>query len=82
VARRIISYFQPKTKQKNTESLSEQELKVTRFLVDGMAYQEVADALNISINGVRYHVKNIYKKLHVKTKGALLRRYWEGGIEL
>jgi DNA-binding NarL/FixJ family response regulator len=82
VARRIISYFQPKAKQKNIESLSEQELKVTRFLVDGMSYQGVADALNISINGVRYHVKNIYKKLHIKSKSALLRRYWEGRIDL
>lgn len=82
VARRIISYFQPKSNQKNTESLSEQELKVIRFLVDGMSYQQVADALNVTINGVRYHIKNIYKKLHIKSKSALLRRYWEGRIDL
>ncbi|MCA0236890.1 MAG: response regulator transcription factor [Bacteroidetes bacterium] len=82
VARRIISYFQPKSRQKNDLLLSEQELKVIRFLVDGLSYQEVSDALNISINGVRYHIKNIYKKLHVKSKSALLRRYWEGGLDL
>ena len=82
VARRIISYFQPKRHQESAESLSEQELKVIRFLVDGLSYQEVADALNISINGVRYQVKNIYKKLHIKSRSALLKRYWEGRINL
>lgn len=80
VARRIISYFQPKSKSRESESLSEQELKVTRLLVDGFSYQEVADALNISINGIRYHIKNIYKKLQIKSKSALLKRYWEGRI--
>lgn len=82
VARRIISYFQPKAAANAEDSISEQELKIIRLLVDGMSYQEVADNLNITINGVRYHIKNIYKKLHINSKGALLRRYREGIIDV
>lgn len=82
VARRIISYFQPKTARGSSETLSDQELKIVRLLVDGLSYQEAADHLNVTINGVRYHIKNIYKKLHVNSKGALLKRYWEGKISL
>lgn len=82
VARRIISYFQPKATANAEDSISEQELKIIRLLVDGLSYQEVADNLNITINGVRYHIKNIYKKLQINSKGALLRRYREGIIDL
>ncbi len=82
VARRILSYFQPKASEESPASLSAQELKITRLLVDGLSYQDVAENMNISINGVRYHIKNIYKKLHINSKGALLRRFREGIIGL
>lgn len=80
VARRIISYFQPKSTSAPSESLTDQELKIIRLLVDGLSYQEVADNMNVTINGVRYHVKNIYKKLQINSKGALVRQFWEGKI--
>ncbi len=82
VARRILTYFQPRTNQKQPESLSEQELKISRLLIDGFSYQEVADTINITLNGVRYHVKNIYAKLHINSRGELLKRYREGRIGL
>jgi DNA-binding NarL/FixJ family response regulator len=82
VARRILAYFQPASRQNHPEQLSDQELKVSRLLVDGMPYQQVADVLNLSINGVRYHIKNIYRKLHITSKGELLKRYREGRIDL
>ncbi|MCW2118817.1 sigma-70 family RNA polymerase sigma factor [Flavobacterium sp. 7A] len=34
-----------------------------RCVVDGEKYQEVADALGISINTVKYHIKSAYKKI-------------------
>lgn len=82
VARRILSYFQPRNTSVQAESLNEQELKISRLLVDGLSYQEVADAISITVNGVRYHIKNIYHKLHINSKGELLKRYREGRIDL
>ena len=82
VARRILSYFQPKTQASPDEQLSPQELKISRLLVDGIPYQQVADMLNITINGVRYHIKNIYKKLHISSKAELLKRFKDGKIGL
>lgn len=81
VARRILDYFHPTANKQRPEPLSDQELKVSRLLVDGLPYQQVADALNLGINGVRYHVKNIYRKLHVSSKGELLKRFREGEID-
>lgn len=82
VARRIISYFQPKGSAVQDNPLSDQELKIARLLVDGLSYLDIAAALGITINGVRYHVKNIYKKLHISSKGALLQSYRQGKIDL
>lgn len=81
VARRILSYFQPRANPRRPESLTEQEMKISRLLVDGLSYQEVADAINITVNGVRYHIKNIYAKLHINSKGELLKQYWAGQIK-
>lgn len=75
VARRILSYFQPKNQVRKLETLSEQELRIGRLLVDGLTYQEVANALNITVNGVRYHIKNIYKKLHIHSKSGLSKHF-------
>lgn len=82
VARRILSYFQPAVLGNTPETLSETELRISRLLVDGLSYQEVADALGLSINGVRYHIKNVYRKLHITSKGALFKHFREGKIEL
>ncbi len=81
VARRILGYFQPKNREQPNTQLSPQELKVSRLLLDGVSYQQVADMLNITINGVRHHVRNIYRKLHVSSKGELLKRFKEGDVE-
>jgi Response regulator containing a CheY-like receiver domain and an HTH DNA-binding domain len=74
VARRILSYFQPANSQKQ-DTLSDQEIKISRLLVDGHSYQEIAEMLNITVNGVRYHIKNIYRKLHIHSKTALVKYF-------
>ncbi|MDR2132962.1 MAG: helix-turn-helix transcriptional regulator [Clostridiales Family XIII bacterium] len=53
--------------------LSERELHVAHSLADGKSYQETADGLFISINTVRTHVCNIYRKLGIDNQYALYR---------
>jgi DNA-binding CsgD family transcriptional regulator len=53
--------------------LSAQEFSISRMLADGMDYQSVADLILMSINGVRYHVKNIYRKLNINNRQQLKR---------
>lgn len=81
VARRILSYFQPTAPGELPELLSDHELKISRLLVDGLSYQEIANMLNITLSGVQYHIKNIYRKLHINSKGALLKRYRKGLLD-
>ena len=83
VARRVLSHFQTSNKIKSKKNnITNKESQVVRFLVDGLSYQKVADQMGISIDGVRYHVKNIYKKLQVKSKAQVIKKYLEGDINI
>ena len=53
---------------KNTENLSEREMQVLKFLVDGLDYKNIAEKLDISPNTIRKHIDNIYKKLYVTSR--------------
>lgn len=77
VARRVLDYFQPSSKKKNIEKaiLTEKEQQIVVFLVDGLSYQKIAEHQGVTIDGIRYHIKNIYKKLHVKSKAEVIKKY-------
>jgi DNA-binding NarL/FixJ family response regulator len=49
--------------------LTERETEVLRQLETGLAFREIAGALEISSHTVAQHVRNIYKKLAVRSRG-------------
>lgn len=50
------------------EALSPQERRVLRLLTAGRSNPEIADDLVVSVNTVKVHVKNIYRKLNVTSR--------------
>jgi len=50
-------------------TLTERETEVLRQLAIGLAFREIAEALEISSHTVAQHVRNIYKKLAVRSRG-------------
>jgi DNA-binding NarL/FixJ family response regulator len=56
----------------NSFNLSEREKEILSCLVKGMSYKLIADACFISIDTVRGHIRNIYEKLHVHSKGEAI----------
>lgn len=56
----------------DTFNLSDREKEVLTCLVKGMSYKLIADACFISIDTVRGHIRNIYEKLHVHSKGEAI----------
>jgi DNA-binding NarL/FixJ family response regulator len=83
IARKVIEYFgKPNVnKKKEIESpLSSKEKEIVVGLVDGLSYKLIADRMNISIETVRFHIKNIYRKLHVHGKAEVISKSLKGEI--
>lgn len=69
IAMKVLNYFhQQKKRTKYTATLSKRELEVLQGLIDGMSDKEISDKLFISVPTVRFHLKNIYAKLHVSSR--------------
>ena len=49
-------------------ALTTRELEVLKLVAKGMSNREVADALYISENTVKNHVRNILEKLHLHSR--------------
>jgi LuxR family maltose regulon positive regulatory protein len=54
--------------------LTESELAVLRFLPSHMTNQEIAEALFLSINTVKTHLRSVYRKLGVATRREAIAR--------
>jgi len=78
IARKVLEYFAPR--QSVTDPLNQKEKQIVQGLVDGLSYKMIADRISVSHDTVRFHVKKIYRKLHINTKIELIGRYHKGEI--
>jgi len=82
IARQVIDIFRqshPASSQEETQ-LSAREKEVTTYLAEGNNYQEIADRLFISVDTVRHHIRNIYRKLHVHSQSEAVAKAIRKGI--
>lgn len=54
------------------QSLSIREREIFDLILKGKSNKEIATAVNVSINTVKFHIKNIYDKLHIKSRKEAL----------
>ena len=76
IARKVIAHFQQEeTATADVEKLSAREREVLDLVVLGLSNKEIVDRLNITIDGVRWHLRNIYQKLHVHSRTEVLVKF-------
>lgn len=80
IARKVIEFFAPRNKREVYSPLSPKEKEIVVGLVDGLSYKLIADRLGISIETVRFHIKSIYRKLHVHGKAEVISKSLRGEI--
>jgi DNA-binding NarL/FixJ family response regulator len=80
IARKVVEYFNPKKAGNYQSALTSKENEIVNFMVDGLSYKMIADRMGISIDTVRFHIKNIYRKLHVNSKGEVISKSLKGEI--
>lgn len=75
VAKQVLKLFsQPFQKSEELQTLTAREHDVLSFLVRGYSYKMAAGEMNVSIETLRYHIKNIYIKLHVNSKSEAVAK--------
>ena len=72
VARTVVNSFS--SVRKSTAKLSDREQEVLDLLCEGLNYRVIAERLFVSTNTIRFHLKNIYKKLDVNSKYEAVKK--------
>lgn len=76
LARRIVQRFRKGEPQPaNVEDLTPREMEVLEQLALGNRYKEISDHLGISLDGIRFHIRGVYKKLHVHSRTEAILKY-------
>lgn len=74
IARKVIKLMQPKRDGKDKIDLTDRESEILKELVTGKSYQAIGKSIHLSEDGVRYHIRNIYKKLHVNSRSQAVAK--------
>lgn len=70
IARHLLRRFQPQPEPAATaSSLTPREREVLQLIAKGLSYNRIAEALQMSPNTVTSHIKQIYRKLAVNSRG-------------
>lgn len=72
VAVQLVAAYIRETYHKPNYNLTSREKEIVQCLVNGQSYKLMASELQLSVDTVRYHLRNIYKKLAVNSKSQVI----------
>lgn len=75
IAREIVNYFVNGKVKKPVISLTSRQQEIIDLMVDGKTYSSIGKELHISIDTVRYHIKQLYQVLHANNKAEAISYY-------
>jgi DNA-binding NarL/FixJ family response regulator len=64
----------------NKEDITEREKEVLRLVAEGATNRDIATKLNITENTVKYHLKNILEKLHLRNRAQAVAYASQSGL--
>ena len=82
IAGKVARLFASKQFQETPDyiSLTPREKEVLTYLAKAYKYQEIADAMFLSYEGVHSHIKNLYNKLHVSSRSSAVLKAIESKL--
>jgi DNA-binding NarL/FixJ family response regulator len=76
IARKVVETFKaPAEAAPHVSDLTRREYEVLELLSQGFANKEIAHSLSVTVDTVRYHLKQIYDKLHVRSRTEAVARF-------
>lgn len=76
IARKVITSFQKPAVKEVAQLLTRREQELLDLLAQGFRYKEIADKLFVSIDTIRSHIRNIYRKLEVQSRAEALNKIY------
>lgn len=75
IARKVVNAFKTRVAPATElDGLSRREQEIVHQLALGKSYQEIADDVLLSIETVRTHIRNIYRKLQVHSRAEVIEK--------
>lgn len=79
IARKVLNFFE-KPKSEIESPLTEKEKQIVACMVDGQSFKMVAANLGNTLDTIKSHAKNIYRKLQVNSKAEVIAKSFRGEI--
>lgn len=82
IAAKILAQFArlPTAAPANDYGLTAREQEILQRLVEGLTMRQIADQLEVSYHTVDTHLRNIYEKLHVRTRSRAVAKAVREGL--
>jgi DNA-binding NarL/FixJ family response regulator len=82
IARKVILSFQePVTAAAEVEGLSPREREILELLAEGFANKQIASRIGLTDGTVRWHLRHVYHKLHVRSRTEAALKFLSGKVE-
>jgi NarL family two-component system response regulator LiaR len=76
IAKRVLQHFQEsKVQVQSLALLTVTEKEVLELLAQGLLYKEIADKKSVTIDTIKKHIGNIYRKLQVSNKIEAINKF-------
>ncbi len=75
IAKKVVEYFQKRKSSNEAENLTKRENEILTLLAKGCQDKEIAEMLGLSFFTVRGYIKNIYEKLHVRSRAEAVAKF-------
>lgn len=74
IARKVVNHFNSQKSINEENKLTSKENQIVSYLMDGLTYNKIADSLGNSVETIRHHIKNIYRKLQINSRAELMNK--------
>lgn len=74
IARRVLKSLHKFKPDYNEENLTEKEATILNLLGEGKSYKKIAEEMFLSVDGIKYHIRSIYEKLHVHSRAEAVNK--------
>jgi DNA-binding NarL/FixJ family response regulator len=74
VAGAVLQMFSKMGQPSHDYGLTEREEKILKLMTEGLTVKAIADQLAVSYHTADTHIRNIYTKLHVHSRGSAVAK--------